>query len=47
MRREVHMISSVAGIRAFVHVVSYVVEFVAGPKEEPVVEAVVSSEAPP
>lgn len=27
MRREVHMISSVAGIRAFVHVVSYMVEF--------------------
>lgn len=27
MRREVRMISSVAGIRAFVHVVSYVVEF--------------------
>lgn len=27
MRREVRMLSSVAGIRAFVHVVSYVVEF--------------------
>ncbi len=29
MRREVHVISSVAGIRAFVHVVSYAVEFLA------------------
>lgn len=29
MRREVHQMSSVAGIRAFVHVVSYVVEYLA------------------
>lgn len=29
MRREVQMMSSVAGIRAFVHAVSYIVEFVA------------------
>lgn len=32
MRREVHLLSSVAGIRAFVHVVSYVVEFMARPR---------------
>jgi MFS family permease len=31
MRREVNVLSSVAGIRAFVHVVSYVVEFMAQP----------------
>jgi MFS family permease len=38
MRREVRMLSSVAGIRAFVHAVSYVVEFFAPgppPKNEP------------
>lgn len=36
MRREVRMLSSVAGIRAFVHAVSYVVEFFSQErKEEP------------
>jgi MFS family permease len=47
MRREVHLISSVAGIRAFVHVVSYVVEFIAGPPREPAPEAGPSSGALP
>lgn len=32
MRRDVRALSSVAGIRAFVHTVSYVVEYIAGPK---------------
>lgn len=49
MRREVHMISSVAGIRAFVHVVSYMVEFLnrreqAPPPEPPLQQG--SSELP-
>ena len=39
MRREVRQMSSVAGIRGFVHVVSFVVEFLAGGAEEEKKEA--------
>jgi MFS family permease len=44
MRREVRMLSSVAGIRAFVHAVSYVVEFFSQEHRE---EAVITPSAPP